>query len=103
MLVFVGSICLSDIDKSLIKKVTCEDGKERMYLNISVHEMKEPSKVTGDTHFISDCPKKEERVEGRKYIIGNLKEWQQKAEIITPEKIAASPTISKEDEEDLPF
>ena len=71
---FTGSICLSDLPKRLVKNV---DGK--LYLNISVHENKEPlikdGKVVSD-HFISCAPKKEKRIEGEQYIIGNLRTWE---------------------------
>lgn len=69
-----GSICLSDIPRSQIKKVMCKDGVERSYLNIFVGEKREPS-TFGDktyTHFVSCAPKKEERVEGEQYFIGDL-------------------------------
>ncbi len=76
---FTGSICLTDIPKSQIKVVECKDGVKRLYLNIAVHENKEPrmgadGKVISD-HFISCSPKKDERVEGENYIIGNLRTW----------------------------
>ena len=54
-----GSICLSDIPRSQMKKIMCKDGKERIFLNIFVGERKEPS-TFGDrtyTHFVS-CSKK---------------------------------------------
>lgn len=31
-----GSICLSDIPRSQMKKIMCKDGKERIFLNIFV-------------------------------------------------------------------
>lgn len=61
-----GSICLSDIPRSQMKKIMCKDGKERIFLNIFVGERKEPA-TFGDrtyTHFVSCSPKKEERKEG---------------------------------------
>ena len=70
-----GSICLSDIPRSQMKKVMCKDGKERIYLNIFVGERKEPA-TFGDrtyTHFVSCSPRKEERVEGESYFIGDLR------------------------------
>jgi hypothetical protein len=42
-----GSICLSDIPKELMKKVMTAKG-EKIFLNISIGEKKEP--VTFDTH-----------------------------------------------------
>ena len=35
-----GSICLSEIPRSQMKKVMCKDGKERIFLNIFVGEKK---------------------------------------------------------------
>ncbi len=106
---FVGSICLSDIPKSEIKMVECRDGKKRAFLNISIHEKKEPfkdanGKVISD-HLISCAPKKENRQEGVNYIIGNLRTWQeQTAALPTPEDIAAAPSYEEAGENDqLPF
>ena len=96
----IGSICLSDIPKSEIKKVMCKDGVERLYLNIAVIERKEKSQY-GDTHFISCAPKKEERKDDVKYIIADLREWNPEPANPTPEQIAAAPSMSEE--EPLPF
>lgn len=70
--ILYGSICLTDIPKELIKTVKCKDGKERKYLNISVHEKREKGQY-GDTHFVSCAPKKDEQKEGVNYIVGNMK------------------------------
>lgn len=70
----IGSICLSDIPQSEIKKVMCRDGKERQYVNIKVVKRKCVGE-NGDTHFISCEPKQELRREGVKYIFGNLRPW----------------------------
>lgn len=107
---FVGSICLSDIPKKEIKLVECKDGKKRAYLNISIHSKKEAykdanGKVISD-HLISCAPKKEERIEGENYIIGNLKTWDCNPAAITPSitDINNAPTIEDCDESvDLPF
>lgn len=68
----IGSICLSDIPRSEMKKVMCRDGKERIYVNIAVVERKSVAD-NGDTHFLTCEPKQEFRKEGVKYIFGNLK------------------------------
>lgn len=68
----IGSICLSDIPQSEIKKVMCRDGKERLFVNIKVVRRKSVAE-NGDTHFISCEPKPEQRREGVKYIFGNLR------------------------------
>lgn len=76
---FTGSICLSDIPKEQIKKVACKDGSVKCFLNFSIHENKEVKKdaegrILSD-HFISCAPRKEERIEGVQYIIGNVRTW----------------------------
>jgi len=92
-----GSICLSDIPKELMKKVPCKDGVTRIYLNVAMIERKEVSKY-GHTHFMSCAPKKEERVEGVNYIIGDFKEW--KNNTPTADDINNAPSASPDD---LPF
>lgn len=92
-LVLTGSICLSDIPKELIKKV---ESNGKLYLSLAVMELAEPSKF-GDTHFISCAPKKEERIEGRNYIIGNFKRWIPKTEHVTQEQINEAPGLSPEE------
>jgi len=101
---FYGSLCLSDIPKRLIKRVKCKDGIERSYLDIKVIKRKEPSQY-GHTHFVSCEPKdQQDRVEGEKYIFGDLKEYtgQQKQYVpATPsyEEVYRAPEV----ESDLPF
>lgn len=92
-LVLTGSICLSDIPKELIKKV---ESNGKLYLSLAVMELAEPSKF-GDTHFISCAPKKEERIEGRNYIIGNFKRWIPKTEHVTQEQINNAPGLTAEE------
>lgn len=111
---FVGSICLTDIPKSLIKAVDCKDGVRRLYLNISILEKKTPflsanGKILSD-HIISCAPKKEERQEGQNYIIGNLKTWTEPAAAVlpSPEDIASAPTYEQAEQQegislDIPF
>jgi hypothetical protein len=97
-----GSICLSDIPRELIKKVSCKDGKDRLFLNISVSKKKVPDHF-GYTHFVSCAPKKEERKEGVQYIIGDLKEYVppvSDAVQTTPKDIEAAPPAN---DDDLPF
>ena len=117
-LVLTGSICLSDIPKEMIKKVETKQidpatGKPvtKLYLSIAVMETAEPSKF-GHTHFISCAPKKEDRVEGRNYIIGNFKRWIPKTEPVTQEQINEAPGLTPEEiaaaeaaeqQGDLPF
>lgn len=98
-----GSICLSDIPRSQMKKVKTKDGKEKIYLNIFIGERKEP--VTFDdrtyTHFVSCSPKKEERVEGENYFIGDLQTYTPQPSAPTAEQINEAPPVSEEDP--LPF
>lgn len=99
----LGSICLSDIPREVMKKVTCKDGKERIFLNIAVIERKEPA-TFGDrtyTHFVSCAPKKEERKDGVSYFIGDLSEYKPQPSTPTAEQIDSAPSVSEED--DLPF
>lgn len=102
MALLIGSICLSNIPRSEMKKILCKDGKERIFLNVAVVERKEKSQF-GDTHFISCAPKKEQRVEGTNYIIGDLKEWNPEPQMPTAEEIAAAPPFEPTNEDDLPF
>lgn len=84
---FYGSICLSDIAATGQAR-KADNGK--IYLNIAVRERREVGE-RGDTHFITCAPKKDERVEGVNYIIGNLKPsvWERQAP--TPEEISSMP------------
>jgi len=104
MALLYGSICLSNIPKELCKRVKCQDGVERVFLNISVVEKKQPQ-VFGErtyTHFVSCQPKKEERKENVNYILGDLETYAPKvAQTPTFEQIANSPSVDESD--DLPF
>ena len=65
---FYGSICLSDIPKRLIR--VGKNGKK--YIDFKVIEMKQVGQY-GDTHCIVASCKKENRIDGEKLFIGNLK------------------------------
>ena len=101
--ILLGSLCLSDIPKELIKDVTLKDGTRKKYLSISVIERKEPSKF-GHTHFVSCSPKREQQREGVNYIFGDLRRYQPSPVVSPPtaEEIADAPVISDNDN-DLPF
>lgn len=99
MAILSGSICLSDIPREQMKKIKCKDGVERIYVNVAVIERKEKSQF-GHTHFITCSPKKEERVEGRNYICGDLKEFVPQNTSPSPEDINNAPSVS---DDDLPF
>lgn len=99
----IGSICLSDIPRDVMKKVMCKDGSQKIFVNIAVMERKEPS-TFGDrtyTHFISCAPKKEERKEGVNYFIADLQTYIPQPSTPTAEQIEVAPSVSEED--DLPF
>lgn len=99
----IGSICLSNIPRSEMKRIKCKDGVERVFLNVAVVERREKGQF-GDTHFITCAPKKEERKEGVNYIFGDLKAWNPEPQMPTAEEIAAAPPIPlTENEDDLPF
>lgn len=72
MAILSGSICLSDIPREQMKKIKCKDGVERIYVNVAVIERKEKSQF-GHTHFITCSPKREERIEGKSYILETSK------------------------------
>ena len=98
-----GTICLSDIPRSQMKKVTCKDGKERIFLNVFIGERKQPA-TFGDrtfTHFVSCSPRQEERVEGEKYFIGDLQTYEPRPSAPTAEDVAAAPALGEYDS--LPF
>lgn len=101
MAILSGSICLSDIPREQMKNIKCKDGVERIYVNVAVIERREKSQF-GHTHFITCSPKKEERVEGRNYICGDLKEFIPQNTSPTPEDINNAPSVSDNDL-DLPF
>jgi len=96
----LGSICLSDIPRQMMKKVMCKDGKERIYLNVRIVERKQPS-AYGHTHFITCEPKKEERKGGVNYIFGDFKEWKPVNTTPTTEKVENAPAVTND--ADLPF
>ena len=98
-----GSICLSDIPREQMKKVMCKDGKERIFLNIFIGEKSKPQELNGRlyTHSVSCAPKKEERIDGVNYYIGDLQTYEPQPIAPTAEQIQAAPSVSQD--EDLPF
>lgn len=105
--ILTGSICLSDIPRDQMKKVTCKDGSVKIYLNIAVITRKQPQTFTNNgvsrtyTHFVSCAPKKEERADGVNYIIGDLETRTFTPQTPSAEDIQAAPPVSPQD--DLPF
>ncbi len=100
---YYGSICLSEIPREQMKKVMCKDGKERIFLNIWIGEKKEPSVFGSNTytHYVSCSPKKEERIEGKNYFLGDLQTYNPQPNIPSPEQVESAPSVS--DADDLPF
>lgn len=98
-----GSICLSDIPREVMKKVVCKDGKEKIFVNITVCERKEAATFNDRTytHFVSCSPKKEERKEGVNYFIGDLQTYTPQPSTPTTAQVEAAPAVS--DDDDLPF
>lgn len=70
---YLGSICLSDIPKDVIKK---SESNGKLYLSFAILERKTVGKG-GETCFISCSPKKELQREGVNYIIGDIKPFVQ--------------------------
>lgn len=100
---FIGSIDLTKIDKSLIKSVKMKNGETHMFINVSVSKRKTPSQF-GDTHFISTAPKGTPPEERNRYIIGDLKEWQEPTpDRPSAEQIDNSPSITEQEKMELPF
>lgn len=123
---FTGRLCLSDIPKELIKIVPDKDGNPKAWINISVHENKEPHfrdkkdengnviygqdgkplQILDSDHFISCAPKKEEQKEGTNYIFGNLRTWVERPQVSAPSAadIASAPSfVEQETVVNLPF
>lgn len=90
-----GSICISDIPTEQIRKAS--NGK--LYVNLYINEKKEQD-MYGNTHYASCAPKKEERVEGKKYFCGDFKVSKPYSAPPTPEQVAAMPPAEPDD---LPF
>lgn len=100
-----GSICLTDIPKSQMKRVMCKDGKERVFLNVAIFAKKQPQ-TFGDrtyTHFISCAPKKEERIDGENYYMGDLEIKASKPQTPTTDDVANAPGFAPDEKPDLPF
>lgn len=94
-----GSICVSDIPKSAIKKAN--NGK--LYINIVIAERKEVGKF-GETHAIFMSQTKEEReAKADKCYIGSGQAYAPKPEAVTADDIASAPAISAVEADDLPF
>lgn len=101
----LGSICLSDIPKSQMKKVKLKDGSEKIYVNVFIGELKTPKKFGKRemTHYVSCAPKKEEREEGVNYFIGDLFDYVKEASkaSVSVEQVNSAPSVEEDD--DLPF
>lgn len=93
-----GSICVSDIPKSAIKKAN--NGK--LYISIVVAERKEVGSY-GETHTIFMSQTKEERdAKMAKCYIGSGQAYQPQPEVVTAADIENLPSAEVQ-ESDLPF
>lgn len=75
------------------------------YSNFAIFKRKEPA-TFGDityTHFMSCAPKKEERKEGVRYIIADLSETVDSNKYPSSTEVEAAPSVSQDDDLDLPF
>lgn len=100
-----GSINLTKIPKECFKKVTMKDGTTAVFLNIRIGKRKNPVEFGGKTidHYVSCAPKKDERVEGVNYFIGDLSEWTDNPQpkgMVSTETVYNAPVA---DDDDLPF
>lgn len=103
---FYGSICLSDIPRSLIVKHV--NGKK--YLNISVRQRQQPDRY-GNTHYIKVRAKKDELGEGVNPYIGNLKPSQPQQQAASESSLPAEQVAQAQqfmddlehEVDDLPF
>lgn len=94
------SLCLSDIDKTKIKKGS--NGK--MYLNIVVRERKEPDKFGNSLTVWVQQSKEEREAKADKNYIGAGKVLEFKSEAPnTPEEVEELPEMDADDMGDLPF
>lgn len=98
-----GSICLSNIPREQMKKVMCKDGVERIFVNIFIGEKSNPQEFNGRkyTHSVSCAPKREERIDGVNYYIGDLQTYNPEPSMPTAEQIEQAPSVSQN--EDMPF
>lgn len=110
--ILYGSINLSKANKAgQIKKVQLKDGTTALFLQIAVIEKKEPKTFTDEqtgksrtyTHFVSCAPKKNDKVEGVDYLIGDMQTYEpQPVDAPTEEQIAAAEAVEETDDQ-LPF
>ena len=56
----------------LIKEVTFKDGHTELFINIEIHDKKEPDKF-GNTAFVKASVSREAEKEGVNYFVGDLK------------------------------
>lgn len=98
-----GTICLSKIPREQMKKVMCKDGVERIFVNVFIGEKEKPQELNGRkyTHSVSCAPKREERIDGVNYYIGDLQTYNPEPQCPTVEQMQAAPSVQPDD--DLPF
>lgn len=93
---FIGSICLTDIPKELIK--TGKNGKK--YLNIWINEYQNKPQNSDYTHYIKVRPTKDqyELAKNGPYYLGNIQPVDGEAP-----KRTEKPAAQNEEADDLPF
>jgi len=92
------SICLSDLPKDKMKKPA--NGK--VYMNLMVAERREPDQYGNDvTVFVSQTKEERDQQKPKSYV-GQGKKIEF-TESPTPEQVEASPVITPDEFDDLPF
>lgn len=95
---FYGSICLTDIPKSLI--TTGRNGKK--YLNVVVNERREVGQY-GQTHYIKAYARKDAVPPGTNLYIGELKPSEYGNDGLAKQSTNEQPSLPMPPEDDLPF
>lgn len=95
---FYGSICLTDIPKDQIKKITCKDGVTRLFIPFYLNEMRNPDQQ-GNTHTMKVAVKKDEQDPNVNYYFGKAKvqEIQQQTQQPTQAEIESAESLNADD------
>ncbi len=102
--VLYGSICLDDIPAEAIAQIA-SSGRDlygnsimKKYVNVALYVKGQPD-MYGNTHFLKCDVRKENRVENKNYIIGNMRPSEYR-DHVTPEQVdAACAMMSQESHE----
>ena len=101
-----GSIDLLKLDKNRIKKVILQNGNTAKYINFVLRECK--ANESGDSHFIVEDIKKEERLAGKLgTFLGNCKTIEFADDRPAPQQQPApqpeAAPVARFEEDDVPF